>query len=481
MLSTIRFLLVLGLLSLLASPARAQIIPFALWNATSDLVYWYKFDNASSPGANSATGSCPLTFTSASTVMDAERGRVAEFTGNGSKAVATGCYGILGTQARTVAFWARFKDASHHTNGGGYAVLWGADTSYNRFGFYGGMGDAYAEYSGPGQWPTKVLFNNHWQHIAIVWQGSTSYLYVNGVQHSTLSLVSPNAISTTQGHEMQFGRDLQGRLDDIRIYNTALSAANVAQLFNSTLNVRGAVCSTSADCNDGNSCSNDSCSAGQCVYTANASCYPQTCADAQYAKGLTVSGNTTLYYQYNASKPLSMYCRVNQVAETFLNFAQTSSTTACSATASNSSCSRGGGAGPAQDSVNNATKVQMDVETMGIYNGDATFYAQGNPNSTGGLQPWGTAGNCISSYNPGYSYMNLTGLPLMFAVNSWFINGAGAYGTVTPYLDQTWSGSYGHKIIRNSSGTRTILFENGGYCSYGLGVETKRIEVYYSP
>ncbi|MBO2007762.1 LamG-like jellyroll fold domain-containing protein [Hymenobacter negativus] len=80
---------------------------------------------------------------------------------------------------------------------------------------------------------TAVLPANRWVHVAAVWNKAalTYQLYVNGVADgtgtSTTGTVSGSE-NLTLGKSTIYGNLLTGRLDEVRIYNTSLTAADVA-------------------------------------------------------------------------------------------------------------------------------------------------------------------------------------------------------------------------------------------------------------
>jgi hypothetical protein len=77
---------------------------------------------------------------------------------------------------------------------------------------------------------TAGLALNSWTYLAATYDGASLRLYVNGVQVAT-SAVS-GAIATTAG-PLQIGGNnvwsewFKGTIDDVRVYNRALSAAEV--------------------------------------------------------------------------------------------------------------------------------------------------------------------------------------------------------------------------------------------------------------
>lgn len=82
---------------------------------------------------------------------------------------------------------------------------------------------------------TALLATNNWYHVVGVRLGNTIKIYVNGILSGSLVVgtvsinnsISPTRISRT----MTDGVNMNGDFDDIRIYNRALSDAEVAQLY----------------------------------------------------------------------------------------------------------------------------------------------------------------------------------------------------------------------------------------------------------
>ena len=104
-------------------------------------------------------------------------------------------------------------------------------TRTNRFGF--GFGDG-RKWQGTGSAPLEA---GQWQHLAVVCDGQSSILYVNGVEKSKGPGKGPVAANPSQNFKLGQGyhssRYFHGLLSDVRIYREALSAAEVAELANS--------------------------------------------------------------------------------------------------------------------------------------------------------------------------------------------------------------------------------------------------------
>ena len=80
--------------------------------------------------------------------------------------------------------------------------------------------------------PTTLPLNT-WTHVAITWDGTTMRLYRNGVQVATAPLSNApttSANGTYIGLKYDSTAPFPGRIDDVRLYNNALTAAEVADL-----------------------------------------------------------------------------------------------------------------------------------------------------------------------------------------------------------------------------------------------------------
>jgi len=83
---------------------------------------------------------------------------------------------------------------------------------------------------------TKML-PSQWTHLATTYDGTTLRVYVNGVQVGSLAAAGNIASSTgavTIGGNNVWGEFFAGAIDDVRIYNRALSAAEINTLKNTT-------------------------------------------------------------------------------------------------------------------------------------------------------------------------------------------------------------------------------------------------------
>jgi YVTN family beta-propeller protein len=83
---------------------------------------------------------------------------------------------------------------------------------------------------------TNLLTNSSWNHIAVTRSGSTLSMYINGVPSGSAG----NSTNFSEINDLQIGRDVmsgndlggnfQGLIDDVKIFNRSLSAAEVGTL-----------------------------------------------------------------------------------------------------------------------------------------------------------------------------------------------------------------------------------------------------------
>lgn len=83
---------------------------------------------------------------------------------------------------------------------------------------------------------TTEVNDGKWHHIAAIYDGSTQYLYINGVLESSAARtgsISLNDYTVAIGENIQHdNREWEGAIDDVRIYNSGLTAAQVFKIYN---------------------------------------------------------------------------------------------------------------------------------------------------------------------------------------------------------------------------------------------------------
>ncbi len=115
-----------------------------------------------------------------------------------------------------------------------YLYLTPSSGSTLRFTINNGSGDQTVERAG-------ALATGSWQHVAVALNGSTATLYVNGAAVASGSITTtPGAFSPTRNYlgKSQFAADplFNGKLDGVEIADYAMTAAQIAVLYNGTQN-----------------------------------------------------------------------------------------------------------------------------------------------------------------------------------------------------------------------------------------------------
>ena len=78
---------------------------------------------------------------------------------------------------------------------------------------------------------SAALALNAWSHLAVTYDNTALRLYVNGTLVATTAVSGPIPVSTgvlRMGGNSIWGEWFSGKLDDVRIYNRALSAGEIA-------------------------------------------------------------------------------------------------------------------------------------------------------------------------------------------------------------------------------------------------------------
>ncbi len=134
----------------------------------------------------------------------------------------------------TIAFWTNISQWDQ--NSAGFL----AKSNTSAFGQYGAIAnnDPYIQFDLGGKYVrlTRYLATNRWYFVCLRWDGQEVKLYLNETLYDSASFtgtVTPDNFPLILGKHTSGGvRYLNGKLDDVRIYNRALTNAEILRLYN---------------------------------------------------------------------------------------------------------------------------------------------------------------------------------------------------------------------------------------------------------
>lgn len=205
-----------------------------------DLVAWYRFDSDTgstvvdssgngNDGQCSPGNTCPIFVSS-----DGRPAGSANFTGNGNFVELANESEFDFSDNFTVVFWMRtagFDRQWAQLVGKGDSA-WSVDRAGNSNTLqFTTWSPGFDELIGQ----TNVA-DNSWHHVAVVYDGSSKVLYVDGsvdAQASFSESINNNNVSVRLGFNTEYpSGEYGGMLDDVRIYSRALTIAEIQQILN---------------------------------------------------------------------------------------------------------------------------------------------------------------------------------------------------------------------------------------------------------
>ncbi len=207
-------------------------------DADPHLVGWWKLDDAagktatdSSKGGHDGVLEGGLSFEKDS--VAGRKGKAVKLDGRGVVEIK-GYKGIAGTKPRTVAAWIKTKSSR------GEIVAWGTDDFGKMFIFGFIRGRVGVTPSGGYLYISDPSNDDKWHHVvAVVHKGDPPNLhdhvklYVDGRPAAIhkIGLLDLWPVDTGSEVDVRIGRGFNGQIDDVRIYDRALSVEEVNALF----------------------------------------------------------------------------------------------------------------------------------------------------------------------------------------------------------------------------------------------------------
>lgn len=202
---------------------------------TSDLLAHWKFDETSGTVAADSSGNnnhCTL-VNNPTRVFPGRVGPAAlQFNSANSQWVTAPSSVTLNnpTKAITISAWVLANDWNSNRR------ILQKGNSDNQYRLLAESGNLRFHLSGVNTLSTTLPPTGAWIHIAATWDGSTMFLYTNGVERArldaggTINTTGDPLYIATKNNTAPAGDRFNGRLDDVRIYNRALSGAEIATL-----------------------------------------------------------------------------------------------------------------------------------------------------------------------------------------------------------------------------------------------------------
>jgi chitodextrinase len=199
----------------------------------------YSFNEGSGTTVTDASGTGNIgTIGTATWSTQGKYGGALAFNGTSAKVTILDAPSLRLTNAMTLEAWVFPTSASSAWQD---AVYKGTDNYYLSASsccsglpvgggiFSGTYGEAYG---------ASALAVNTWTHLAATYDGSTLRLYVNGVQVASKAQTGTLATSAgvlTIGGDPIYGQYFAGRIDEVRVYSTALTPAQVQADMNTAI------------------------------------------------------------------------------------------------------------------------------------------------------------------------------------------------------------------------------------------------------
>ena len=195
-------------------------------SATSGLVAAFSFDEGSGSTVNDASGNGNNGTVAKATWATGKYGKALSFNGSSARVTIPDSSSLHLSTAMTLEAWvdpttttAAWRDVIYKGNDNYY--LEGTSDSKGTPGAGGTFGHTYG---------TTAITKNAWTFLAVTYDRTAIRLYVNGTQVSSLAATGAIATSTnplTIGSDSIYGQYFSGLIDNVRIYNTALTQAQL--------------------------------------------------------------------------------------------------------------------------------------------------------------------------------------------------------------------------------------------------------------
>ena len=176
------------------------------------------------------------TLTSGPTVVSGKIGQALQFDGVDDDVRVTDSNSIsLGNQNLSFSIWAYNTNRNLFEAPAVFGKTNGADYDYTLRISNNGISDAqYSVFQDADITPATGTGPkwNEWQHLAVVKNGTTVSVYADGVFSGSGTVTNTDSNGDIYIGSLAGGNYFKGQIDDVRLYNRALSAGEVQRLYN---------------------------------------------------------------------------------------------------------------------------------------------------------------------------------------------------------------------------------------------------------
>jgi hypothetical protein len=203
------------------------------------LVGWWKFDKISGETAPDSSryghnGTLKGGLSSEKSSVPGRTDKALKFDGRDESIEVTGYKGVAGTQPRTVAAWIKTSSSR------GEIVSWGAD-DYGKMWTFGFIrGRVGVTPNGGYLYINPATHDDKWHHVAVVVEEAEPpnlhdhvKLYLDGTvaEIHDIGLLDLWPVNTGRDLDVRIGRRFRGLIDDVRVYDRALSEEEIMAVF----------------------------------------------------------------------------------------------------------------------------------------------------------------------------------------------------------------------------------------------------------
>jgi arylsulfatase A-like enzyme len=206
--------------------------------------YWFPFNQTSgltTPEAGGVASATLMGFNNDPAQWVAGKfNRALSFDGAANYVSVDNFTGILGANSRTCAAWVKTTSSGQLP-----VIAWGPNTAGAKWALLIQSGNPRIEVTSGYRQGARLVNDGQWHHVACTFANDGTpdaldvKLFVDGTEETSYSASAARTISTTASGNVKIGSDIQGRffvgqMDEPRIYNRALSAAEIAALASAT-------------------------------------------------------------------------------------------------------------------------------------------------------------------------------------------------------------------------------------------------------